>query len=106
MAKRKIMFDKTEVVLATVFKDDLGKEVPKILNLSYDQFSKISFLPCEERKLFKTVPSEKIVLKLKKYADPIEYTMMKNKEFYQEYKDGFRRFAADNRIDLVDETAN
>lgn len=37
MAKRKIEFDTTEVVLATVFKDELGKETPKILNLPYDQ---------------------------------------------------------------------
>ncbi|MBE7041994.1 MAG: hypothetical protein E7399_00665 [Ruminococcaceae bacterium] len=104
MAKKKIEFDSTEVVLATVFKNDLGKETPKILNLPYDQFLKISFEPCEERKLFKNIPSEKIVLKLKKYAQPVEYTMMKNKEFYQEYKEGFRKFAQDNRIDLIDET--
>ena len=104
MAKRKVMFDTTEVVAATVFKDEMGKETPKILNLTYDQFLKISFVPCEERKLFKTVPSEKIVLQLKKYGQPVEYTMMKNKEFYQEYKEGFRKFAQDNRIDLIDET--
>ncbi len=104
MAKRKIEFDTTEVVLATVFKNETGKETPKILNLSYDQFMKISFVPCEERKLFKSVPSEKIVLKVKKYAQPIEYSMMKNKEFYQSYKEGFRKFAQDNRIDLIDET--
>ena len=105
MAKRKIEFDTTEVVLATVFKDELGKETPKILNLPYDQFLKISFVPCEETKMFfKTVPSEKIVLQLKKYAQPIEYTKMKNKEFYDSYKEGFRKFATDNRIDLIDET--
>ncbi len=104
MAKRKIEFDTTEVVLATVFKNDMGKEIPKILNLPYDQFLKIFFVPCEERKLFKAVPSEKIVLQIKKYAQPIEFTMMKNKEFYQDYKEGFRKFAEYNRIDLIDET--
>lgn len=104
MAKRKVMFDKTEVVAAAVMKDDMGKETPKILNLTYDQFLKISFVPCEEKKLFKTVPSEKIVLQLKKYAQPVEYPMLKNKEFYQEYKEGFRIFAKENRIDLIDET--
>lgn len=104
MAKRKIEFDTTEVVLATIFKNETGKKIPKILNLPYDQFMKISFVPCEERKLFKAVPSEKIVLKLKKYAQPVEFSMMQNKEFYHDYKEGFRKFAKDNRIDLVDET--
>lgn len=104
MAKRKVMFDKTEVVAANVAKDEMGKETPKIYHLTYDQFIKISFVPCEEKKLFKTVPSEKIVLQLKKYAYPLEYTLLKNKEYYQEYKEGFRTFAKENRIDLIDET--
>ncbi len=104
MAKRKIMFDKTEIVAASVIRDDMGKETPKIFHLTYDQFLKISFIPCEEKKLFKTVPSEKIVLQLKQFSQPLEYTMLKNKDFFQEYKDGFRSFAKENRIDFIDET--
>lgn len=104
MAKRKIEFDTTEVVLATVFQDEFGKKTPKILNLPYDQFQKISFVPCEERKLFRLVASEKIVLKLKKYAQPIEYSFKENKEFYEDYKRGFRQFAMENRIELIDDT--
>ena len=104
MAKRKIAFDETEVILSVVFKNELGKEKAKIIHATYDQFLKISFEKIEERKLFKAVPSEKIVIKLKKYKDALEFTKMKNKEFYDEYKSNFRTFAKNNRIELIDET--
>ena len=104
MAKRKLAFDETEVVMAVVIKLDFGKEKAKIINATYDQFSRISILKTEERKLFKLVPSEKIVIKLKSYGQEFEYSKMKNKEFYEEYKTNFIKFAERNRIDLVDET--
>ena len=85
MTKRKIAFDETEVIMATVLKLEFGKEKAKIINATYDQFSKISIVPIEERKLFKMVPSEKIVIKLKKFGQDFEYTKMQNKEFYDEY---------------------
>ena len=104
MAKRKIAFDETEVIMATVLKQEFGKEKAKIINATYDQFLKISIVPIEERRFIKLVPSEKIVIKLKKYGQNFEYTKMQNKEFYDEYKEGFRNFAKKNRIDFVDET--
>ncbi len=103
MAKRKIAFDQTEVIMAVIMKLEFGKEKPKIIHATYDEFLKISILPCEERKLFKAVPSEKISVKLKKYKDSFEFTKMTNKDFYEEYKQGFIKFAKDNRIELINE---
>ena len=103
MSKRKIAFDETEVVMAVMLKQEFGKEKAKILNVTYDQFLKISIIPIEERKFFRIVPSEKIVIKLKKYAQEFEFTKMQNKEFYEEYKISFIDFAKKNRIDLIEE---
>jgi len=106
MAKRMITFDTTEIVAMVEIPGDgeFKKAQTRIMSMTYDKFSKISFVPCTERKLFKAVPSEKIVIKLKAMRQPIEFTKLKNKEFYEEYKEGFREFARKNRIDLVDET--
>lgn len=106
MAKRMITFDTTEVVAMVEIPGDgeFKKAQTRIMSMTYDKFTKISFVPCKERKLFKLVPSEKIVIKLKAMRQPIEFTKMKNKEFYEEYKEGFRIFAKQNRIDLIDET--
>ena len=76
MAKRKIAFDETEVVMAVVLKQEFGKEKAKIINATYDQFMKISIVPIEERKFIKLVPSEKIVIKLKKYGQDFEFTKL------------------------------
>ena len=55
-------------------------------------------------KLFKKISSEKILIKLKSMSDPVEISKIKNREFFEEYKEGFRIFAQKNRIELIDET--
>ena len=104
MAKREIVFDTTEIVAVVPVKGEFMKAAPQIMHITYDQFTKITFEPCTEKKLFKSVPSEQIVLRIKKRMDPIVYTKMKHKEYFEEYKESFRTFAQKNRIDLVDET--
>jgi len=108
MAKSKIVFDTTEVVAEVeIILGDVGEPKKKkieIMHIIYDQFVKISFEKCTERKWFKKVDSEKILLKLKSRREPVEFTKMKNKDFWEEYKEGFRVFAEKNRIELIDET--
>ena len=104
MAKQKITFDTTEVVAVVEVKEEFKKKQVRVMSMTYDMFTTISFVKCTERKLFKEVPSEKIVIKLKTSLKPIEFTKMKHKQFYEEYKEGFRVFAQKNRITLVDET--
>ncbi len=104
MAKSKIMFDKTEIVANATVVGEMNKKSQKILRLSSDSFSKISFVPCKERKLFKAYDSEKIVLSLRGYARPVEYTKKANAAFYESYKESFIKFSRDNNITLEDLT--
>ncbi len=93
MAQRHVYFDKTELVLAFA----QGKKF-RSLNLSYDQITRIQFDECTEYSLFRRVPSEKITVVTPKRGEPIVYTKMKEKKFFDEYKAGFEKFAKDNRI--------
>ena len=104
MAKPKIMFDKTEIVANATVVGEMNKKKQRLLRLSADSFSQISFVPCKERKLFKKVDSEKIVLHLRGYARPVEYTKNSNEAFFESYKQSFLKFAKDNGVMLVDET--
>ena len=48
--------------------------------------------------------SEKIVLTLRGYANPVEYTKKDHSHYYNDYKASFEKFAKDNGIVLLDET--
>ncbi|MBQ7006716.1 MAG: hypothetical protein IJN59_02685 [Oscillospiraceae bacterium] len=99
-----IMFDKTEVVMLATIVGEMKKKSHKVLNLTYDKFTKIAFVPCKEKKLFKTVDSEKIVLTVKGYARPIEFSKKEHHVHYDNYKKNFEKFAKNNMISFVDET--
>lgn len=103
MAKPKIMFDKTEIIANATVVGEMNKKSQKLLRLSADKFSQISFVPCKERKLFKKIDSEKIVLNLRGFARPVEYTKKDNAAFFESYKESFVKFAKDNGVSLVDE---
>lgn len=104
MKKPRIMFDKTEIVASAIIVGEMNKKKQKLLNLTPDSFSKISIVPCKERKLFKMVDSEKIVLNLRSYANPVEYTKKDNAEYFESYKQNFEKFAKDNGVSFFDET--
>ena len=111
MAKGKntVAFDTTEIVAVVEFRltDSFGRKMKKqvqVMNIIYDNILKISFVKCTEKKLFKEIPSEKILIKLKSMSVPVEIPKMNNSEFFEEYKEGFRIFAQRNRIELIDET--
>ncbi len=99
MAKEKILFDKTELVCGIVFGSSAS-----VVNLKYSDIISIKFIPTPEKKLFKTVMSERIEIKCKNQAYPIVYLKSQEKKFWENYKDGLRKFAKDNRITLEDET--
>lgn len=94
MAGRHIICDKTEIILN--YQD--SKKKYKVVNLPYDQISRISFEPCTEFKLFRRVPSEKITIVSKKVDNPIVYTKLKHQNLFEAYKEELAKFAKDNRI--------
>ena len=98
MANRRILCDKTELVLTIV-----GKRV-NILNLPYNQITSISIEPCKEFRFFRMVPSERIVIRTSKRPEPIVYTKYKEKKFFDEYKRELTEFAKNNRITFYDST--
>ena len=104
MAKPKIMFDKTEIIANATVVGEMNKKSQKLLRLSADKFSQISFVKCTERKLFKKIVSEKIILNLRGVARPVEYTKKDNAAFFESYKESFVKFAKDNGVLLIDET--
>jgi hypothetical protein len=93
MAGRHIICDKTEVIL-----NYLDDKKYKVINLTYDQITRISFEACKEFSLFHWVPSEKITIVTKKVENSIVYTKLKHKNLFEEYKKELARFAKDNRI--------
>lgn len=59
MAKADILFDKTEFVLRMADKQAMT------MNIRADQITTITFQPTKQKKLFKTVESEVMILKMK-----------------------------------------
>ena len=76
----------------------------RVLNLTYEDVQRIQIDPCKERSLFKSVESEQITVVTGKNATPIVYKMLKNRQYWDEYKAGFAKFAKNNTITFVDNT--
>lgn len=90
----KLTCDKTEInAVYSNPKGDLAR-----ISLTYDKIVSISFDKCEERKLFKKLPSEKITLRVRGLGEPIEYYKLREGEYFESYKRDFEKFARDNRI--------
>lgn len=97
MAKKHLFVDKTEIVAVV-----LGKKKAFTHNLRYDQISSIKFEKCKEFRLFRLVPSEKIVITSPKLPNPVEFMKYKEKQYFEEYKKELGKFAKDNRITFHD----
>jgi len=92
MANRKIVCDKTEIILVDERKND------QVHNLTYDQIIRIQITTCNELSWFRKIPSEKIEVYARKFAEPFVFLRSKNRQFYEEYKIGLEKFAKNNRI--------
>lgn len=93
MAQKRVLCDKTEMVLMVV-----GKKKVEAVNLRADQITNIRFEECKELKFFWLVPSERIVITSSKRGEPIVYTKMREKRYFEEYKKDMEKFAVENRI--------
>lgn len=98
MAKEHLLFDKTELNAVVRYGNTFAMR-----NLKYSDIQSISLKPCSEKGLFGSKPSEMIELKVIREAFPIVYYKGKEKQFWDSYKAGLRKFAKANRITLDDE---
>jgi hypothetical protein len=99
MAKEHLFFDKTELTAAV-----LTSVQPYVANLQGSKISSITIRPFEEKAAFGKKPSEIIEIKVRGNSEPIVYTKLKEKEFWDKYKTNLKKFAKDNRIEFTDET--
>jgi hypothetical protein len=110
MAKADILFDKTEFVLRMADKQAMT------MNIRADQITTITFQPTMQKKLFKKVPSEVMILKLKGGAGggpggggadgmPVTKEALENKEkgSWDKAKAQMLKFAKDNNITVHEE---
>lgn len=103
--KRRVYFDKTEVVVLV----RNGSSI-RSYNLVSNNIVRIVYEKCKEYKFvyggIKLFPyeSERIVIAV--VGSPGEVVMMKsiNKEFFNTYKEEFREYAKQYRIQLIDNT--
>jgi hypothetical protein len=100
MAKEHLFFDKTEITAAV-----LSSNPPHVANLQASRISSIIIKPFEEKVAFGKKPSERIEIFVRGNSEPIVYTKLKEKEFWERYKTGLKKFAKDNRITFTDETS-
>lgn len=99
MAKEHLLFDKTEITAAV-----LSSNPPHVANLQASKISSIAIKPFDEKAAFGKKPSEKIEIFVRGNAEPIVYTKLKEKAFWDVYKANLKKFAKDNRITFTDET--
>ena len=71
-------------------------------NFSGNKIKYVTIEPCQERMLFKSVPSERIVIKADGVVGPIVYYQSKEQEYFEDYKNGFRKFCRENGVILND----
>ncbi len=96
MAVKSIQADKTELVLMVE-----GKKKYEVLNVTFDQITRIQIRPTEVFSFFKKVPSEEIVIVTRKKSEPLVYKKHKEKKFFDEYKRELEEFAKNNRVTFI-----
>lgn len=79
-----------------------GKTVKRNTTVFHRDITSITIEYCSEKFGFKYYESERIVIRTVKLISPIIYYGIKEFDWYDNYKNGLRKFAADNKVQLVD----
>lgn len=104
MSKERLLFDKTEIVAMVMVENERAEKRAQMLNLKYNKIVSITIKPHEEKTLFGKKPSELIEIVVSGRNEPIVYTKLKEKKYWEGYKEGLRKFARENRLSFTDET--
>ncbi len=95
--KRMLTFDKTELSVV-----DLSGKNPVRHNITYDKIISIQLDHSEKKVfLFTKKPCDRILIKKRGSETPIPVYSL-NDPLFDEYLDGIRKFAKENRITLYD----
>jgi hypothetical protein len=96
MAVRSIQTDRTELVLLVK-----GKKKYEVMNVTYDQITRIQIRAATRIGFFKKVPSEEIVIVTRKKSEPLVYKKHKEKKYFEEYKATLEEFAKNNKVTFI-----
>ena len=101
MAKKRVYFDTSEIVLLIP-----GNKGFKNVNLIRNDIHRIYIEKCNEP-IFGIIPreSEQIRISTGKFEEPFVFPKIANKVYYEEYKEGFLKFAKAHSI-AVEDTSN
>ena len=100
MAREKILFDKTEIILTVV-----GKKKVQLVNLTCDKITSVSVDPAKGRILgIIPVDSETITVRASGRAEPIVFWKHQEKQFFDSYKEKLADFCKNNRVTFYDNT--
>ena len=81
-----------------------GRTLKRNTTTFHRDIDSITIEYCREKTGFnKDYESERIVIRTKKLLTPIIYYGIKEYEWYDNYKNGLRKFAMDNKVELIDE---
>ena len=80
-----------------------GKTIKRDMVIHHKDIQSVTIEYYLERVGFKDYESERIVIRTKKLNAPIIYYGIKEFEWYDNYKNGLRKFAIDNKIKLNDQ---
>jgi len=80
-----------------------GRTLKRNTTTFYRDIDSITIEYCSEKSGFKEYESERIIIRTKKLLTPIIYYGIKEYEWYDNYKNGLRKFAMDNNVKLIDE---
>lgn len=79
-----------------------GKTLKRNTTTFHRDIDSITIEYCMEKAGFKDYESERIVIRTAKLLAPVIYYGIKEYEWYDNYKNGLRKFAMDNNVELVD----
>lgn len=96
-----LTFDKTELVLI-----DLEAKRPTVHNLTRDDLVRFRLVTKRTFALYRFVEDEVLELHVRGTVEPLLLRRRRNRDRFDDYLAGVRKFGQENQIPFVDETAN
>jgi hypothetical protein len=99
MARPRLTFDKTELVLV-----DMEAKKPAVHNLTRDDLVRFRLTRKRAFALYRFVEDEVLEFHVRGQIEPLRLRRRKNRELFDSYLDGTRKFCEANQVSFVDET--